>query len=382
MRMLNGNTGKNGSTSIVTPWEVRGEVDYDALIRQFGVEPINDLLLERIREHAGGLHVLLRRRMFFAHRELGDWINSYEGGVNAVLYTGRGPSGCTHLGHLIPWIFTKYLQDAFHADLYFQITDDEKFLVNADLTMEQVREYTADNLLDIIAVGFNPKKTKIFTDLTYTRQLYTIASRVAKHVTFSTAKATFGFTESSNIGIIFFPAMQAAPCFLAQTLTKKDAHVLIPCAIDQEPYWRITRDVAPKLGYRKPAGVYSKFIPGLGAGGKMSASLPETAIFLADSPEEAVKKVKNAFTGGQPTIKEQKEKGGNPDQCVIYSYLYSLFDDDDSSVARTYNDCRSGSLMCGTCKNRLAEKVAAFLKEHQKRRERAKDMVEEFLLRE
>jgi tryptophanyl-tRNA synthetase len=370
------------SPGIVTPWEVKGDVDYEALITQFGVEPITDELLERIVRYAGKLNVLLRRRMFFAHRELGDWITAYENGINAALYTGRGPSGCTHLGHLIPWIFTKYLQDAFGADLYFQMTDDEKFLVNPDLSMKDVEKYTQDNLLDIIAVGFDPKKTKIFTDLSYTRPLYNIATRVAKHVTFSTARATFGFTESSNIGIIFFPAMQAAPCFLPQVLRGIDTHVLIPCAIDQEPYWRISRDVAPKLGFRKPAGIYSKFIPGLGSGGKMSASMPETAIFLSDTPEEGAKKVKNAFTGGQPTVKEQREKGGQPEVCVIYSYLYSLFDEDDNSVVKTYNECKAGSLMCGTCKNRLAEKVAAFLHEHQKMREKAKSMVNEFLLRE
>jgi tryptophanyl-tRNA synthetase len=366
----------------VTPWEVKGEIDYEELLKQFGVEPLNDKLLERLKKYAGSLHVLLRRKVFYAHREFGDWMESYERGIRAVLYTGRGPSGYTHLGHLIPWILTKYLQDVFGSDLYFQITDDEKFLVDQNLTMKDVDRYTHDNLLDIIAVGFDPKKTKIFTNLNYTKKQYNIAVEVAKHVTFSTAKATFGFSDSSNIGIIFFPAMQAAPCFLPQTLNGEDAHILIPCAIDQEPYWRISRDVAPKLGYRKPAGLYSKFIPGLGAGGKMSASMPETCIFLSDKPEEAVKKVKNAFTGGQPTIKEQKEKGGNPNICVIYSYLYSLFDEDDKRVEETFRACKDGKMICGECKNQLADKVASFLKEHQKRRKIAERKIDEFLLKE
>lgn len=365
----------------VTPWEVRGEVDYEGLIKEFGVEPLSEDLIKKIERHAGSLHVLLRRGVFFAHREFGEWIESYEKGIKTVLYTGRGPSGHTHLGHLIPWIFTKYLQDAFESDLYFQVTDDEKFLVNPNMSMEEVRRYAEDNLLDIIAVGFDPKRTKIFTDLDYTKELYNIAVRVAKHVTFSTARATFGFTESSNIGIIFFPAMQAAPCFLPQTLEGVDAHVLIPCAIDQEPYWRITRDVAPKLGYRKPAGIYSKFIPGLGAGGKMSASLPETCIFLSDPPEEAKKKVRNAFTGGQPTVREQREKGGKPEVCVVYWYLHDLFEEDDKIVNETYEACKQGNRICGECKEVLAEKVAAFLVEHQRRRERARSVVEEFLLR-
>src|SRR5512136_3002129 len=168
---------QNGE-SVVTPWEVRGDVDYDALIRQFGVEPLGQDLLDRLEKQAGYLHVLLRRRMFFAHREFGDWINSYENGVQAVLYTGRGPSGQTHLGHLIPWILTKYLQDAFGSELYFQITDDEKFFINQDLTLDEIGVYTKDNILDIIAVGFDPKKTKIFTDFTYTKELYNIAATV------------------------------------------------------------------------------------------------------------------------------------------------------------------------------------------------------------
>ena len=370
------------SGSIVTPWEVKGEVNYDELIRQFGVEPLTDDLIGRLKSHAGFLPVLIKRKIFFSHREFRDWMSSYENGVRAALYTGRGPSGNTHLGHLIPWIFTKYLQDAFNAELYFQMTDDEKFLFNDDLTKDDVANYTKENLLDIIAVGFNPKKTKIFTNLTFTKTMYGIATDVAKHVTFSTAKATFGFSESSNIGMIFFPAMQAAPCFLPQHLDGKDAHILIPCAIDQEPYWRIARDVAPKLGFRKPAGIYSKFIPGLGAGGKMSASLPETAIFLSDTKQEATKKVKNAFTGGQPTIKEQKEKGGNPDVCVIFSYLFSIFDENDASVAETYRACKTGERMCGECKNRLAERVVKFLAEHQKRREEVRSRVEEFLIQD
>ena len=37
------------SGSIVTPWEVKGEVDYDELIRQFGVEPLTDDLIGRLK---------------------------------------------------------------------------------------------------------------------------------------------------------------------------------------------------------------------------------------------------------------------------------------------------------------------------------------------
>ncbi|MEM2983216.1 MAG: tryptophan--tRNA ligase, partial [Candidatus Bathyarchaeia archaeon] len=120
---------------VVTPWEVAGEIDYSKLIEQFGTQPLTDDLLEELREHTGELHMQLRRRIFFSHRDL-DWLlEKYRMGEKFVLYTGRGPSGNVHLGHVIPWIFTKHLQEKFDAKLYFQLTDDEKFLVSQNLTI-------------------------------------------------------------------------------------------------------------------------------------------------------------------------------------------------------------------------------------------------------
>ena len=56
---------------IVTPWEVQGKVDYTKLIEQFGVEPIDAALLDRIKKFTQGeSHYLLRRNIFFAHRDL------------------------------------------------------------------------------------------------------------------------------------------------------------------------------------------------------------------------------------------------------------------------------------------------------------------------
>lgn len=70
---------------------------------------------------------------------------------------------------------------------------------------------------------------------------------------------------------------------------------LIPCAIDQDPYFRMTRDVAPRLKMPKPALIHSKFFPALqGAKTKMSASDTNSAIFLTDTPKEIKNKVRNS----------------------------------------------------------------------------------------
>jgi len=371
----------NEEEMVVTPWTVSGKIDYGRLIEEFGTQPLTDDLLKRIEKHTGGLHLQLRRGLFFSHRDL-DWIlDMYESGKRFVLYTGRGPSGPVHIGHLVPWIFTKHLQDVFGSKLYFQMTDDEKFLINPEFTIEKSTGFAYDNALDVIAVGFDPKKTSIIMDIKDSGVLYKLAVLIAKRITFSTVKATFGFNDSSNIGIIFFPAIQAAPCFLEPALTGENVPCLIPAAIDQDPYWRVTRDIASKLGYYKPAQIHCKFLPGLGKGGKMSASLPETCIFTTDSLEVAEKKVLNAFTGGKPTVKEQKLQGGDPSICPIYYYDYYLFEGDDKKLTETYNRCKSGVLLCGEHKTLLAKKVKEFLLEHQRKREKARGILEDFLFK-
>ena len=63
----------------------------------------------------GEIHPLLKLGYFFSHRDF-DWIlDKKSKGESFYLYTGRGPSGMVHMGHLMPWIFTKYLQDKFDS---------------------------------------------------------------------------------------------------------------------------------------------------------------------------------------------------------------------------------------------------------------------------
>jgi tryptophanyl-tRNA synthetase len=279
---------------------------------------------------------------------------------------------------LVPWIFTKHLQDKFDAKLYFQITDDERFLYHDKFTMSEPQKWAYENALDLIALGFGPEKTRIILDTKSMGVMYDLVLRIAKGVTFSTARAVFGFQESTNIGLLFYPAVQAAPAFLESYLVGHNVPCLIPAAIDQDPYWRMTRDVAPKLGYYKPAQIHCRFVPGLGRGGKMSASMPETAIFTIDPPEVARKKVLSAFTGGRATLEEQRQLGANADICSVFAYDYLLFMD-DKEIEDLRLKCLSGNIMCGECKQVLADRVSKFLIEHQEKREKAKDHFEEYI---
>ncbi|MGQ0795727.1 MAG: tryptophan--tRNA ligase [Nitrosopumilaceae archaeon] len=363
---------------IVTPWSVDGDVDYDKLVHKFGTEKISQELLEKIKKKTGELHPMLKLGYFFSHRDLDRVLFEYEKGNKFYLYTGRGPSGSVHMGHLLPWIFTKYLQDKFDVNLIFQITDDEKFLYSDERSFEDVSKYTYENILDIIAVGFNPKKTKILIDSKDIQRIYPISLEIAKRITYSTVKAVFGFQNSTNIGMIGFPPIQAAPCFLPSVIEGKPTPVLIPAAIDQDPYWRVTRDIAEKIGYPKPAQIHSKFLPGLGMQGKMSSSIPETAIFTTDEEDAVDKKISNSFTGGQPTIELQRKLGANFNICPVFWYLRYFFDSEKDSDERA-RKCKGGELLCGECKCDLKDSTKPFIIDFKKKREKAKNQLNQFL---
>ncbi|MBU2616697.1 MAG: tryptophan--tRNA ligase [Nanoarchaeota archaeon] len=365
----------------VTPWEVSGKIDYNKLIKEFGVSRIDEILLKRIEKHTGKLHFMLRRKIFFAHRDLKWILDEYEKGNKFFLYTGRAPSGPIHLGHLLPWIFTKWLQDKFGVELWFQFPDEEKVLIKNNITFKDTEKYLHENMLDVIALGFDPKRTHFIIDTKHANLMYKEACEVAKKITFSMVKSSFGLNEQANIGSIFYTSMQAVPAFLPSIIKGKKTPCLIPHAIDQDPHFRLTRDIMPKIGQYKPASIQCSFLPPLSkAEGKMSSSEAQTSILTTDSPKEVERKIrKYAFSGGKDTIEEHKKKGGNPDVDVSFQYLRMFFEPDDEKLKQIEKDYKSGKLLTSELKEILIKKINTFLTEHQKKREKAKKEIDKFI---
>jgi len=366
----------------VTPWEVSGEIDYDKLIKEFGVEKITPKLLERLKKHTKEPHFMLDRKIFFSHRDLNWILDEYEKGNKFFLYTGRAPSGPVHLGHLIPWIMCKWLQDKFDVEFWFQFPNEEKFLFKQDLTFEKAQVAMHENMLDIIALGFDPKKTHFLIDTEHANLMYKEACKVAKKITFNMVKASFGFNDSTNIGAIFYTSMQAVPAFLPSVIEGKNIPCLIPLGVDQDTHFRLTRDIMPRLGFYKPAILHNMFLPPLsGVKGKTSSSSTENEVILTtDSPKEVEKKIKKyAFSGGQPTVEEHRKKGGNPDIDVCFQYLRMLLEPDEKKLEKIYKDYRSGKMLTSELKQITIDKLNEFLSEHQRKREDAKKKIDEFI---
>lgn len=249
-------------------------------------------------------HRWLRRGLFFSHRDFDKILDKHEKGEPFFLYTGRGPSsGSLHLGHTIPLQFTRWLQEVFDVPLVFMLTDDEKALFKDSLTFEDVLHFSMENAKDIIALGFDVKKTFIYSDLKYVGgHMLMNAWEFSKLVTFNQVRGAFGFDGSTNIGKIFFPSLQCVAAFATsypeiwtdEPLKERSKDIakipcLIPMGIDQDPYFRLLRDNAGRMKNPspKPALIHSKFLTALqGPGGKMSSSNPNSAIFMTDTPKQ------------------------------------------------------------------------------------------------
>lgn len=374
----------------VTPWEVEGAVvdgeargiDYDKLIQNFGTRAISQETLSRFKEVTGHEpHFFLKKGIFFSERDFSRILDLYEHGEPFFLYTGRGPLNVLHLGHMVPFLFTKWLQEVFDAPLVIELTDDEKFLFKPKLTIDDVKNFAKENAKDIISLGFKPERTFIFSDLDYMGgKFYENVVKVSRQITTSTARAVFGFEDLDCIGKLHFASIQIATAFPSSFpdvlgLPPKTP-ALIPCAIDQDPYFRVCRDVASKLKYSKPSLIHSKFFPALqGSTTKMSASDDTSAIFMTDTPKQVVKKInKYAFSGGKATVEEHRKYGGNPDVDVAFQYL-SFFKTDEAFLADVEEKYRKGELLSGEMKKLCGDVLSEFVKDFQAKRATITDEV-------
>ncbi|MFH7903179.1 MAG: tryptophan--tRNA ligase [Candidatus Aenigmatarchaeota archaeon] len=351
----------------VTPWEVniKSEEDYERLLKEFGVSKIDESIIKNLEKIAGNVHILIKRKFFYAHRDFDKLLNSYLKGEKFFLYTGRAPSKSKmHIGHLIPFILTKWFQEKFNANVYIQLPDEEKYWAKKADNYEEIYNYAIEDAKTIAALGFDPDRTFIFINSVYIKHLYKPAIYIAKEISLNEAKKVFGFSDSASVGLPFYIALQIAPTFFEKNIP------LIPCGIDQDPYFRLQRDIAEKFNRKKAVTILSKFVWGLqGPYTKMSASNPKSAIFIDDDFETIKQKIyKYAFSGGGATLEEHRKFGGKPEIDVCFFWLSIFFEENDKKLKEIEEKYRSGELTTGELKEYTANKIWNFLKEIQKNR--------------
>lgn len=351
-----------GGEFTVTPYEVEGEIDYEKLVERFGADPLTDEQVEGFPDHP-----LIRRRTFYAGRDVEVYLEATEAGDPHAVVTGRGPSGPMHLGHVVPLYLAKRFQEATSATVYLPISDDEKFLAK-DQSFESIGSHTRENLRDLLAVGFDPEHTRVVINTADADVIYPIAVRLANHLTPATTEAVYG--DQDTVGLQFYPAVQATHLLLPQ-LVEGCQPTLVPIAVDQDPHVRVCRDVAAKeaLSVEKPGALLGRFLPSLGGPGKMSSSDDAPSIELTDDLGTVAETIReHAYTGGRATVEAHREHGGDPARDIPFQYLRAFLEPDDDRLAEIESNYRSGELLSSELKEILIDRLVEFLAVHQERR--------------
>jgi tryptophanyl-tRNA synthetase len=347
----------------VTPDADADEVEYGKLLDRFGADALSDDQVERFPQPP---HPLLRRGIYYAGRDVDRLLGAIEADERCSIVTGVGPSGPMHVGHAVTFYFAKWLQAATGAVVYVPLSDDEKYL-SRDQNLAETRAYTRENLRDLVAVGFDPERTRFVIDTADADVIYPLATALAERITPAARDAVYG--EPANVGMGFYPAVQATHLLLPQLVDGPHA-TTVPIAVDQDPHVRLARDVAAKERFpvEKPGALLSKFLPGLDGPGKMSASDDTPTIHLTDDRETVHAKLGRAYSGGRTDREAHREHGGDPDVDVAFQLLDAFFEPEDAEIDRLAREYRAGELLSGELKAHAADRIAAFLDAHRARR--------------
>lgn len=188
------------------------------------------------------------------------------------------------------------------------LTDDMKILHDKNLAIPDVRRYDIENAKDILAFGFDPSKTFMFSNMDYIGgAFYQNIISIARHITVRSIKEDLGFTDDHNVGMFYCCSTQSAGCFAssfpgilsAEQLNLRDMACLIPCSYDISGYFAEVRKHAQDIGEKRPSFLYSSLLPSLQGGqDKMSASVNSSAIYLADDEHVIRDKLQEAFPAG------------------------------------------------------------------------------------
>ncbi len=360
----------------VDPWGSTQINDYSRLCKEFGIQEFSEVI-----NHVPNPPMYMRRGLVFGHKEFMAIMGAIKEKKSFVMMTGLMPSGVFHLGHKLIADQMIYYQ-RMGADCFIAAADIEAYLTR-DIPLERAREIAVNEyLLNYIALGLKPQKVHFYFQTGGKKEYSNLSKLISKKTTFNEIKSIYGEASPAKLTA----ALTQVADILHPQLKEFGGPrpTIVPVGADQLPHINFTRDIASRMksefNFIMPSATFNILVPGL-QGGKMSSSMPESYISLADSPEEVERKIKKyAFSGGRNTIEEHRKKGGNPDIDISYQYLRMFFEPDDKKLKKIDDDYRTGRLLTSELKALLIDKINAFLKNHQKEREKARSKVDAFLM--
>ena len=356
-----------------TPWEVKGDIDYEKLMKDFGISKFANK----------PDNLLFRRNIIYGQRDFEKINDCIKNKKPFVMMTGLMPSGKFHFGHMLVAQQMIFYQQ-MGAKLYIAVADVEAYNTRiADL--EELRKTALEEYLtNYIALGLKPNNCDFYfqsersTDAKKSNKYYKLASIAARHVTQNEIEAIYGQVSPGKMS----SALLQVSDMLHPQLIEGPVPTIVPVGFDQDPHIRLARDIIQRMSqfnFTQLSSTYHKFLPGL-KGGKMSSSDVTSYIALTDTPEEVAEKIKkHAFSGGRNSLEEHRRLGGIPEIDISFQYLMCFLEPNDTKLKKIEDEYRSGQLLSGELKKHTIELMTKFLNHHQKEREHSKNKIDKFL---
>ncbi|PWI49247.1 tryptophan--tRNA ligase [Candidatus Heimdallarchaeota archaeon B3_Heim] len=351
--------------------------DYDRLMNEFGIRPIDEVLglLPKSKRH-----YYMNRNIMFGHTSLEPVIESINKKKPFAIMTGIKPSSAEyHIGNLITCNEVIYFQK-LGGKVYFCIADIESY-ADGRLPLDQAEQNAIENVADLIALGLNLDKAYVYRQ-SHQMDVMRLGYLLSSHATHNMMKSIYG---EHRLGVYNAAFIQVADILLPQ-LHNGPLPTVTPIGADQAPHARLSHDFVRKKFFQDtykfmlPGFTFHKLIQGLDGSDKMAKRNPMSVLTLFESNKSLKKKIMNAFTGGRTTVEEQRELGGQPKICRIFDLYRYFFQSDEKKLKEIEGSCRKGELLCGEDKKNLLGIIQEFMQAHEKKRQDALPKAREVVL--
>jgi len=349
---------ENEPTSI-DAWSNQAITDYDHIFKEFGLKPFPKTMAEELK------HNLFERGIVIAHRDFDKVFERIQKKKPFINMTGFASSGPFHLGHKIDIDLFNFFKKNGGKN-YFALADIDGYVARSDAkvpSMKAAKEFAVQNCADALALGLETED--FYVQSRKPSRYYEFSYEISKKITTSTFEAIYGHLDMGKISANLLQYADILHGQLQEFEGKMPSVTGI--GLDQDPHARATRDFVDRLPYdfEKPSFIYFKHQSGLKEGSKMSASDPDTAIFLNDSSKDIERKIQRAFTGGRPTLEEHRKLGGVLEIDKVFELLWVHYPN-TKELLKIADEFRSGKMLSKEMKQFAVNYFVPMLAEHQK----------------
>ena len=225
----------------IDPWSSEQSTDYDRMIEQFGLTPMDIGSLP----NPGMLH---RRGIVFAHRDMDVITDSITQGNPFGVLTGLMPSGRMHLGHSMVIEQVRWFQEQ-GADVTVAVADLEA-LATRGTSLSNGRETALrEYVLNYAALGLDPENTNVYFQSSRP-EVQRLAFTLGKRTNLSELDAIYGFGGDTNLAHVQAPLVQVGDIVHPQLDDFGGLRpIVVPVGVDQDPHLRLTRDITQKTNW-------------------------------------------------------------------------------------------------------------------------------------